>query len=130
MKENEKLEVGFERLSLKPEDILIIKVDTMGLSEEESLNKLSSVRNDDFVKYIQDKGNAVLVSYHGLDFEILRTSEKDKVLVYIDITNAEESTAEKYQEYIKSKLEETLGDKLVIIPVKKEFPVSVKIAAE
>ena len=126
----EKYSVGFEKLGLKPEDILIIKVDTSGLTEDESLSRLSSVRNDEFVKYIQDKGNAVLISYNGLDFSILRTSETDKVLVYVDVTGAEESVAEKYQDYIKLKLREDLGDKVVIIPTKKEFPISVKISKE
>ena len=126
----EKYSVGFEKLGLKPEDILIIKVDTSGLTEDESLSRLSSVRNDEFVKYIQDKGNAVLISYNGLDFSILRTSETDKVLVYVDVTGAEESVAEKYQDYIKLKLREDLGDKVVIVPMRKEFPISVQISKE
>jgi|688.fasta_scaffold11774_10 hypothetical protein len=125
----EKYSVGFEKLNLKPEDILIIKVDTIGLSEEESLSRLSSVRNDGFVKYIQDKGNAVLVSYSGLNFEVLRTSENDKVLVYAEIADVSEES-EKYLDYIKFKLKGDLGDKVVVIPTKKEVPLSVKISKE
>nr|QMP83364.1 MAG: hypothetical protein [Caudoviricetes sp.] len=125
----EKYGVGFEKLNLKPEDILIIKVDTIGLSEEESLSRLSSVRNDGFVKYIQDKGNAVLVAYSGLNFEVLRTSENDKVLVYAEIADVSEES-EKYLDYIKFKLKGDLGDKVVVIPTKKEVPLSVKISKE
>lgn len=125
----EKYSVGFEKLNLKPEDILIIKVDTIGLSEEESLSRLSSVRNDGFVKYIQDKGNAVLVSYSGLNFEVLRKSENDKVLVYAEIADVSEES-EKYLDYIKFKLKGDLGDKVVVIPTKKEVPLSVKISKE
>lgn len=125
----EKYSVGFEKLNLKPEDILIIKVDTLGLSEEESLSRLSSVRNDGFVKYIQDKGNAVLVSYSGLNFEVLRTSQNDKVLVYAEIAEISEES-EKYLDYIKFKLKEDLGDKVVVIPTKKEVPLSVNISKE
>ena len=125
----EKYSVGFEKLNLKPEDILIIKVDTIGLSEEESLSRLSSVRNDGFVKYIQDKGNAVLVAYSGLNFEVLRTSENDKVLVYAEIADVSEES-EKYLDYIKFKLKGDLGDKVVVIPTKKEVPLSVKISKE
>ena len=125
----EKYSVGFEKLNLKPEDILIIKVDTIGLSEEESLSRLSSVRNDGFVKYIQDKGNAVLVAYSGLNFEVLRTSENDKVLVYAEIADVSEES-EKYLDYIKFKLKEDLGDKVVVIPTKKEVPLSVNISKE
>lgn len=127
--QNEKYDVGFEKLNLKPDDILIIKVDTSGLSEEESLNRLSSVRNDEFVKYIQDKGNAVLVSYNGLSFEILRTKEEDKVLVYADISDVSEES-EKYLDYLKFKLRESIGEKSVIVPVKKDIPISVKISKE
>jgi hypothetical protein len=116
-------------LNLKPEDILIIKVDTLGLNEEESLSRLSSVRNDGFVKYIQDKGNAVLVSYSGLNFEVLRTSQNDKVLVYAEIAGISEES-EKYLDYIKFKLKEDLGDKVVVIPTKKEVPLSVNISKE
>jgi hypothetical protein len=125
----EKYSVGFEKLNLKPEDILIIKVDTIGLSEEESLSRLSSVRNDGFVKYIQDKGNAVLVAYSGLNFEVLRKSENDKVLVYAEIADVSEES-EKYLDYIKFKLKGDLGDKVVVIPTKKEVPLSVKISKE
>ncbi len=125
----EKYGVGFEKLNLKPEDILIIKVDTIGLSEEESLSRLSSVRNDGFVKYIQDKGNAVLVAYSGLNFEVLRKSENDKVLVYAEIADVSEES-EKYLDYIKFKLKGDLGDKVVVIPTKKEVPLSVKISKE
>jgi hypothetical protein len=125
----EKYSVGFEKLNLKPEDILIIKVDTIGLSEEESLSRLSSVRNDGFVKYIQDKGNAVLVAYSGLYFEVLRKSENDKVLVYAEIADVSEES-EKYLDYIKFKLKGDLGDKVVVIPTKKEVPLSVKISKE
>ena len=125
----EKYSVGFEKFNLKPEDILIIKVDTIGLSEEESLSRLSSVRNDGFVKYIQDKGNAVLVAYSGLNFEVLRTSENDKVLVYAEIADVSEES-EKYLDYIKFKLKGDLGDKVVVIPTKKEVPLSVKISKE
>lgn len=126
----EEFDLEFKKLNLKPEDILIIKVDTSGLSEEESLSRLSSIRNDSFVEYIKSKGNPVLISYSGLNFEILRTEKKDKVLVYVDITGAEESDAEKYQEYIKQKLKEDLGEKVVIIPTKKEFPVAMKVSEE
>lgn len=125
----EKYDITFEKLNLKKEDILIIKVDTFGLSEEESLNRLSSVRNDEFVKYIQDKGNAVLVSYSGLNFEILRTSKNDKVLVYAEVPNISEES-EKYLNYIKFKLDESLGDRVVIVPTKKEVPISVKVTKE
>lgn len=125
----EKYSVGFEKFNLKPEDILIIKVDTIGLSEEESLSRLSSVRNDGFVKYIQDKGNAVLVAYSGLNFEVLRKSENDKVLVYAEIADISEES-EKYLDYIKFKLKGDLGDKVVVIPTKKEVPLSVKISKE
>jgi hypothetical protein len=121
--EDNKKEIEFLKLNLKQDDILIIKVDTSEMTPDEATDKLSSVRDDDFVNYIKDRGNPVLVAYSGLDFEILRLDEKDKVVVYMDVSSMDDDKAKNYEDYIKFKLNETLGDKLIPIQVRNGSPV-------
>lgn len=121
--EDNKKEIEFLKLNLKQDDILIIKVDTSEMTPDEATDKLSSVRDDDFVNYIRDRGNPVLVAYSGLDFEILRLDEKDKVIVYMDVSSMDDDKAKNYEDYIKFKLNETLGDKLIPIQVRNGSPV-------
>lgn len=121
--EDNKKEIEFLKLNLKQDDILIIKVDTSEMTPDEATDKLSSVRDDDFVNYIKDRGNPVLVAYSGLDFEILRLDEKDKVVVYMDVSSMDDDRAKNYEDYIKFKLNETLGDKLIPIQVRNGSPV-------
>lgn len=118
----EKMELEFSKFNLQPEDILVVKVDTNGLNESESIKKVSSLREDEFIKYIEAKGNKVFVSYTGLDFQILRMEETDKVVAYIDVSSLEEENAEKYVNYVKFKLGESLQDRLICVPVKNGSP--------
>ena len=118
----EKMELEFSKFKLQPEDILVVKVDTNGLNESESIKKVSSLREDEFIKYIEAKGNKVFVSYTGLDFQILRMEETDKVVAYIDVSSLEEENAEKYVNYVKFKLGESLQDRLICVPVKNGSP--------
>jgi len=121
--EDTKKEIEFLKLKLQPDDILVIKVDTSEMTPDEATNKLSSVRDDEFVKYIKERGNPVLIAYSGLDFQILRIDDKDKVVVYIDVSSMDDEKAVNYEEYIKFKLNETLGDKIVPIQVRNGSPV-------
>lgn len=123
MMEDSKKEIEFSKLKLQKDDILIIKVDTSELTPDEATDKLSAVRDDEFVKFIKDKGNPVLVAYSGLDFEILRLDDKDKVVVYMDVSSMDDEKAANYEDYIKFKLNETLGDKLIPIQVRNGSPV-------
>lgn len=118
----EKMELEFSKLKLNPEDILVIKVNTNGIDEAESVKKVSSIRDDEFVKYIESKGNKVFVSYTGLDFQILRMEESDKVIAYIDVSSLDEENSEKYVDFIKFKLGESLQEKLICVPVKNGSP--------
>lgn len=115
------LEVEFQKLNLKEGDCLVIKVNTYGMSEDESVKKLSSIREDEFIEYVENKGNKVFVTYSGIGVEILRMEENDKLAVYVDTTSLEESKLEKYLEFIEHKLE-SLGDKVVIIPTQFNSP--------
>lgn len=121
--EDNKKEVEFLKLNLKQDDVLIIKVDTSEMSPDEATDKLSSIRDDEFVNYIKDRGNPVLVAYSGLDFQILRLDEKDKVVVYMDVSSMDDDKAKNYEDYIKFKLNETLGDRLIPIQVRNGSPV-------
>ena len=115
------LEVEFQKLNLKEGDCLVIKVNTYGMSEDEAVKKLSSIREDEFIEYVENKGNKVFVIYSGIGVEILRMEENDKLAVYVDTTSLEESKLEKYLEFIEHKLE-SLGDKVVIIPTQFNSP--------
>ena len=115
------LEVEFQKLNLREGDCLVIKVNTYGMSEDEAVKKLSSIREDEFIEYVENKGNKVFVIYSGIGVEILRMEENDKLAVYVDTTSLEESKLEKYLEFIEHKLE-SLGDKVVIIPTQFNSP--------
>lgn len=127
MEENE---LGFERLGLKENDILVIKVKSDGHSANDVIQKMSAVRNDDFVSYIQERGYPVLVVNDGISFEILRTSENDKVVVYLDVSSMTETEAESYEQLIKMKLRDSIGDKLICVPVKSKTSMKIKSEEE
>lgn len=127
MEENE---LGFERLGLKENDILVIKVKSEGQSANDVIQRMSAVRNDDFVSYIQERGHPVLVVNDGISFEILRTSENDKVVVYLDVSSMNESEAETYEDLIKMKLRDSIGDKLICVPVKSKTSMKIKSEEE
>lgn len=117
------MEVEYNKLSLKPGDYLVIKLNTNGLTEEEARQKLSEIRNDEFIKYIEDKGNKVFVSYTGVDFSILRMLEGDKLVAYIDVTDLSEEEASKYEEFVSFKLEGNVPkEQLIIVPRRKNSP--------
>ena len=115
--------IEFSKLNLQKNDILILKVNVYGLDEKSATEKLSEVRNDEFVKYIEEQGNKVIVSYTGLDFQILRTQENDKVVAYADVSMMTDNQAEEYLDLIKSKLYDSIGDKLICVPTKNGSPV-------
>lgn len=115
--------IEFKKLSLAQDDILILKVDTSGMDEEQAIKKVSGIREDSFVKYIEDQGNKVIVSYTGIDFQILRKKDNDIIVAYIDVSSLEEEESEKYVNYVNFKLREVLDDKLKCIPVKNGSPI-------
>lgn len=126
----EDMELSFNRLSLKKDDVLIITVKSEGLSANDVIEKMATIRNDDFVKYIQDKGNPVLVTNEGISFEILRKEENDKVIVYLDVSTMTEEESDLYETIIRSKLEDSLGDSLVCVPVKSKTSMKIKSEVE
>lgn len=118
---SEQLEVEFNKLNLKENDSLVIKVNTSGMSEEEAVKRLGDIREDEFIRYIEEKGNKVFVTYTGVDVQILRLQENDQLAVYVDTTGLEENKVEKYLDFIAHKLE-SLGDKVLIIPTMGNSP--------
>lgn len=123
----EQLELEFQKLNLTDGDVLIIKTNLQGLSEKEVVTKLTELREDDFVKYIVGKGNRVVVSYSGIDFQILRTLPNDKVLVYVDTSAMNEEESSEYLDIVKNKLTETISNEVVIIPLSNS---SIKLNVE
>lgn len=127
MEENE---IGFSKLNLKEGDSLIVKIDISNLNEEDSIKKLKEVRNDPFIKFIESKGHNIFVTYTGVDLNILRLEENDKVVAYINTANMTEEESTKYINYIDFKLRDQIGkDKLIIVPVKNNSP-KLKIVEE
>lgn len=122
------MELEFNKLNLKEDDFLVIKVKSEGLTEDQMKNRVFEVRNDEFVKYIEDKGNKVFVTYTGVDFSILRMESSDKLIVYVDVTPFKtEQEQESYLEFIKFKLEGNISeDNLIIIPTKSDVKLAIK----
>lgn len=114
-------DVEFERFNLKPDDCLVVRVNTSNMTEEEAVSKLSEIREDPFLQYVEDKGNKVFVTYSGVKLEILRLEENDKLAVYVDVSDMEESKRDKYLEFIEHKMS-ALEDKIVILPVDNSMP--------
>lgn len=127
MEENE---LGFERLGLKENDILVIKVKSEGQTANDVIQKMAAVRNDEFVAYVQERGYPVLVVNDGISFEILRTDENDKVIVYLDVSAMTDIEAESYEQLIKMKLRDSIGDKLICVPVKSKTSMKIKSEEE
>lgn len=122
MEEN-KQEIQFLKLGLSENDILVLRVDINGLNEEQAVKKLADIREDDFVKYVESRGNKVITTYTGLDINILRLNDGDKVLAYANVTSMDEEQEEKYLDYIKYRLQDTIGDRLICVPVRNGSPV-------
>lgn len=122
------MELEFNKMNLKEGDFLVIKVNTQGLSEEELKQRLFQTRNDEFVKYVEEQGNKVFVTYSGVDFSILRMEDSDKLVVYVDVTAFKtKEEQESYLEFIKFKLEDSIStDKLIIIPTKSDVRLAIK----
>ncbi len=111
-------EVQFSRLSLEKGDYLVIKVDINDLTDEQIKERLASVREDPFVKYVEEQGNPVFVTYSGINLNILRLEENDKVVAAVNVSDLPEQMAEKYLDYIKFKLVDYIGeDRLMVVPV-------------
>lgn len=124
------MELQFQKLSLAKEDVLIIKVDSENQTENDVIEKMATVRNDEFVKFVQDKGNPVLVVNSGISFEILRKKENDRVIVYLDVSSMTEDQSDAYENIIKTKLQESLGDNIICVPVKSKTSMKIKSEEE
>jgi hypothetical protein len=123
MENNDEMEIVFSKFNLKENDVLVINVDTKGLDLDSAKNRVFNTREDPLVKFIESKGNKVLVTYSGVSLNILRLEENDKVAVYADVSVMDEQETEQYIDYLKFKLKDSIGeDKLVIVPVKGNSP--------
>lgn len=109
-------DLEFRKFNLQEGDNLIIKVNTSGMSEDQAVESLKKVYNDPFTEYVRNQGHQVFVTYTGVDIQILRIEENDKIAVYCDVSRFTDSEEEeKYLSFVKEKLSE-LGDKVIIIP--------------
>lgn len=117
------MDLQFKRLNLKEGDSLVVEVSSSGLTEDEIQERLKSVREDEFTKFVEDKGHKVFVTYTGVNLNILRMQENDKLAVYVDTTVMDQPTETKYIDYIKSILSRNIEEeKLVVIPQKEGYP--------
>ena len=120
MSENN-FEVEFQKFNLIEDDCLVVRVNTSNLTEEQAVEKLTEIRDDSFIKYVEEKGHKVFVTYTGVKLEILRLEEGDKLAVYVDVTDMEETRRDQYIEFITQKMS-SLEDKVVILPVENNTP--------
>ena len=121
MEENE---IQFSRLSLQKGDYLVIKVDITQLTDDQIQERLSSIREDSFVKYVEEQGNPVFITYSGINMNVLRMQENDKLIAYVNVSDLPEQTEIKYLDYIRHKLVDHVGEnRLIVIPVRNNSPV-------
>ena len=117
MSEENKLEIEFQKLNLEENDSLVIRLNTQNMDESVILEKLSEIRNDDFVKYIENSGHKVFVTYNGIKLEILRMEETDKLVMYLDTSSLKTlKEKEEYINYIKMKMID-VSEKLIVVPM-------------
>ena len=130
-KDTEQFDVQFSKFNLKENDCLVVKVDISNLSEKEAVERLSSVRNDSFIKYVEEKGHKTFITYTGLNLTILRMEETDKLVAYASVDDMTEEEAKQYVEYIKFKIMSNISeDKLIVVPIRRNSPVLEVLTAE
>lgn len=114
------MDLEFSKLNLSEGDSLVIKVNTSGLSEDQTIKRLSEVRDDAFLDYVSKKGHKIFITYTGIDLEILRLNSGDKVAAYVDVTPFDEQKKEEYLDYVQNKLSEI--EDLIVVPVLNNSP--------
>ncbi len=119
-------EVSYTKLRLKKDDILIINVSG---DSDNIVDKMSAVRNDDFVKFIEDKGHSVLVINNTIKMELLRKDKDDKVVVYAEVGEMSDSEIDSYINIIKERIETCIKDP-IIIPCKNNVSMKVMYSNE
>lgn len=121
------METEFKKLKLNEDDILVIKVNVEGLSDVEMKTRVHETREDEFVKYIENKGNKVFVTYSGIDLQILRLNESEKLIVLVDLTPFKtRNEEEEYLDFLNFKLSAHLdAEKFILIPTKNNVKLSV-----
>ena len=117
-------EIQCSRLNLQKGDYLVIKVDITQLTDDQIQERLSSVREDPFVKYVEEQGNPVFITYSGINMNVLRMQENDKLIAYVNVSDLPEQTEIKYIDYIRHKLVDHVGeDRLIVMPIRNNSPV-------
>jgi len=117
-------EIQCSRLNLQKGDYLVIKVDITQLTDDQIQERLSSVREDPFVKYVVEQGNPVFITYSGINMNVLRMQENDKLIAYVNVSDLPEQTEIKYIDYIRHKLVDHVGeDRLIVMPIRNNSPV-------
>lgn len=116
--ENESANVILEKFNLVEGDVLVVKVDITGCTEEQALAKLSEVRENETLKSISEAGGKILFTYTGIDFSLLKISEEDKLLIYADTSPfSSEEDKETYMSSLKEKVSNQISNEVVVIPV-------------
>lgn len=116
--ENESANVILEKFNLVEGDVLVVKVDISGCTEEQALTKLGEARANETLKSISEAGGKILFTYTGIDFSLLKMSEEDKLLIYADTSpfNSEEDK-ENYMTSLREKVSNQISNEVVVIPV-------------
>lgn len=109
-------QVELLKFELSDNDILVVKVNIEGLTEEEAVEKIASLREDPVLKGLEEAGKKILYTYSGIDFSLVKLEEKDKLIVYVDVNYFElEEEKEEYLNTIKEKVQSQISDHDVIV---------------
>lgn len=121
MSENTNEEVELFKFDMTENDILVVKTNIEGLTEEESVEKLTKVSNDPFFKKLEEEGKKVLYTYSGIDLSLVKLEKSDKLIVYVDVNYfGVEEEKEEYLKVIKEKIQSQVSDHEVVV-----FPIDV-----
>lgn len=107
-----------QKFGLNDGDVLVVKVDITGCSEEEALQKLSTIRADETLKGLSEAGAKILFTYTGIDLSVLRITPEDKLLVYADTSAFDsEEVKDQYMATLKEKVAIQISNEVVVVPI-------------
>jgi hypothetical protein len=116
--EIESANVILEKFNLGEGDVLVVKVDITGCTEEQALKRLAEARDNETLNSISEAGGKILFTYTGIDFSLLKMSEEDKLLIYADTSPfSSEEDKDLYMNSLKEKVGGQISNEVVVIPV-------------
>lgn len=116
-KEQVPIDIDLSKFDLGDNDVLVIKVKNEIVGDE-LIKVLTEIKDDPVIKTLIENGKKVFYTYSGIDLSILRMEEKDKLLIYMDVSpfeNEEDKTS--YVDLIKGKIQTQISNEVVVVPI-------------